>query len=63
MIRAKIYPIDRSVGSFKCGKKLCEIWKNVIKAENSTSSVTQKTYKTNHRLDCDNKCWGYIFDV
>ena len=24
-VRAKIYPTERSVGSFKCGKKCCKV--------------------------------------
>ena len=63
ILRTKIYPIDRSVGSFKCGKKRCEVCKNVNKTENFTSLVTQKTYEINQRLHCDNKCSIYIFDV
>ena len=32
--RAKIYPVERPVGSFKCGKKRCEGCENVNKTEN-----------------------------
>ena len=63
ILRTKIYPIDRSVVSFKCGKKRCEVCKNVNKTENFTSLVTQKTYEISQRLHCDNKCSIYIFDV
>ena len=34
LVRAKIYPVERPVGSFKCGKKRCEGCENVNKTEN-----------------------------
>ena len=40
IVRAEIYPIERSVGSFKCGKKRCEVCENVNKTENFIYSVT-----------------------
>lgn len=49
LVRAKIYPIERSAGSFKCSNKCCQVCENVNKTENFTSSVLIKTYK-------DNKC-------
>ena len=39
---AKIYPNERSAGLFKCGKKHCEVCKNVNKIEIFTCSVIQK---------------------
>ena len=60
LLRAKIYRIERSVGSFKCSRRFCEACKNVNKTENLTSSVTLKTYKINHRLNCNDKCSIYL---
>ena len=40
-MRAKLYPTKRVVGSFKCNKP------------RFTSTVTGKTYKINHKFDCD----------
>ena len=31
LVRAKLYPLDRVVGSTKCGKKRCEVCVNVSK--------------------------------
>ena len=50
---AKIYPNERSVGLFKCGKKRCEVCKCVNKIKNFTSSVTQKAFKVNHCFNYD----------
>ena len=51
LVRAKIYPIERSIGSSKFDKKHCEVCRNANKTEHFTSSVTQKTYKIDHRLN------------
>ena len=48
LVRAKIYPNERSIGTFKYDKKRYKVYENVNKTENFTSSVSQKTYKFNH---------------
>ena len=58
--RAKLYPIHRTVGSFKCTKKRCEVCKNVNITDSFTSLVTQNMYKINHKLNCDDKCLIYL---
>ena len=59
-MRAKLYPIERSVGSFKCTKNRCEVCENVNIADSFTSLVAQSTYKINHRLNCHDKCLIYL---
>ena len=61
LVRPKIYAIERSVGSFKCVKKRCEVCENVNKTKKFTSSVTLKIYKINHKLNCDDKCLIYFW--
>ena len=39
LVRAKLYPIERTVRSFKCTKKHCEVCKNVNITDSFTSSV------------------------
>ena len=48
LVRAKLYPIERTVGSFRCGSKRCEVCKYITETDNFTSSVTGETYKINH---------------
>ena len=60
LVRTEIYPIERFTGSLKCSKKCCKVYEKEKKPENFTSSVTQKTYKTNHRLNCDDMCLIYF---
>ena len=53
LARAKLYPIGRTVGSFKCTKKQCEVCENVNTIGSFTYSVTENTYKINHKLSCE----------
>ena len=56
-----LYPLNRSVGSFKCKKPGCEVCINVIETDTFTSAVRGETFKINHRFDCDEKCLVYLF--
>ena len=60
LVRAKLYPLDRVVGSMKCGKKRCEVCMNVSKTNTFTSYVTGETYKINHKLTYDDNCLIYL---
>ena len=61
LVRAKLYPIDRIVGSKGCGKKRCEVCVNICETDTFSSTVTGETFKINHKLNCDNKCLIYLF--
>ena len=63
LVRAELYSIDRTDGSFECTKKCCEVCKNIDITDSFTSSVTQNTYKINHKLNCDDKCLIYLFGL
>ena len=43
LLTAKLYPLERVVGSTKCGKKRCEVCMNVSETNTFTSSVTGET--------------------
>ena len=60
LVRAKLYPLDRVVGSTKCGKKKFEVCMNIFETNGFTSNVTGKTYKINHKLTCDDNCLIYL---
>ena len=53
LVRAKLYPVERIVGSFKCGSKRCEVCKYITETAIFTSGVTGETYRINHRLGCN----------
>ena len=60
LVRAKLYPLKRTLGSFKCGNKCCEVCQYITEADTFTSSVTGETLKINHRFDCNSKCLVYL---
>ena len=51
LVRAKLYPIERTVGSFGWGV-------NIVKSVNTSLKLI--TYKINHCLDCNEKCLVYL---
>ena len=60
LVRAKVYPLERNVGCKGCGKKRCEVCRNVEASDSFTSNITGHSYKINHHLDCDDKCIIYL---
>ena len=61
LVRAKLYPIDRIVGSKGCDKKQCKVCVNVCETDTFSSTVTGETFKINHKPKCDDKCLIYLF--
>ena len=61
LVRAKLYPLERTVGSRKCSKNRCEVCENVQNSDTFRSSVTSETFTINHPLTCDDKCLVYLF--
>ena len=60
LVRAKLYPEERSKGSFKCGSKRCEVCLNVNETSTFASTVTGETYIINHKFNCNDKCLVYL---
>ena len=60
LVWAKLYPLQRKVGSSKCGKRRCENCNNVTVTSIFSSTVTGDTFKINHSLNCDDKCLIYL---
>ena len=61
LVRAKLYPLERKVGSEKCGKSRCEVCLNIQETDTFTSTATGECFKINHKLNCDNNCLIYLF--
>ena len=55
-VRAKLYPIERTLGLFKCIGKSCRTCLNVNEIDTFTSTTTGEPYKINHQFNCNNKC-------
>ena len=60
LVRAKLYPLERKVGSEKCGKSRCEVCLNIQETDTFTSTTTGESFKINHRLNCDDNCLIYL---
>ena len=60
LVRAKLYPLERTAGSCKCYGKRCEVCENVTETSTFTSTATQNTYKINHQFNCSEKCLVYL---
>ena len=60
LVRAKLYPLERSVGSFKCNGKHCQVCINVTESNTFSSSVGKKEYVINHSFNCYEKCIIYL---
>ena len=60
LVRARVYPFERTVDSFKCNKSRFQVCLNVTEADTFTSTVTRKTYKINCKCDCSDKCLVYL---
>ena len=60
LLRAKMYPIERIVGSKNCGSKRCEVCINVNETSTFTSTVTGETFIINHKFDCNIRCLVYL---
>ena len=53
LVRSKVYPLERTVGSSKCGSKRCRVCLNVSETNIFESFQVKKQYKINHHLDCN----------
>ena len=61
LVRSKVYPLDRKVGSEKCNGKRCLVCLNVAETNTFDLFQTKKQYKINHNLNCNDKCLIYLF--
>ena len=60
LVRAKLYPLQTTVGSFKCSKPRCEVCINVIETDTFTSTVSGESFKINHKFNCGDRCLIYL---
>ena len=60
LVRTKLYPTERTVESYKCGGKSCEVCININDTSTFTSIVTGEIYIIDHRTDCNERCSVYL---
>ena len=60
LVRAKLYTLEKRVGSLKCGGRRCQVCLNVTEIETFTSTSTNQTYKINHEFNCNESSLIYL---
>ena len=60
LVRAKLYPLERRVGSFKCGGRRCQVCLNVTEAEVFSSTSTNQTYKISQEFKFNGSSLIYL---
>ena len=59
-MRAKLYPLERFVGSRQCEKRRCKVCTNVTELDAFSSTITGETFQINHELNCEDNCLIYL---
>ena len=61
LVRSKLRGEEETVvGMFKCGKKKCKICDNVVTGDEFKSYVEGRSFRINHRFDCDTEGVVYL---
>ena len=60
LVRSKVYPSERTVGSSKRGSKTCQVCLNISETDIFESFQTKRQYKINHHFNCNDKCLIYL---
>ena len=60
LVCAKLYPLERKRGSYKCGSSRCQVCDNIEETKTFSSTVPGETYKINHHLCCNDKGLVYL---
>ena len=53
LVRAKLYPTERTKGYFKCASKRCGVCLNIDETSTFSRTVTGETYIINHKFSCN----------
>ena len=53
IVRTKLLPLERTVGSYKCGKKRCEVRDVISETDTFSSTDTGESFKINHKFNCN----------
>ena len=60
LVRGKLYPLERRVGSYKCSCNRCQVYHSITETDMFICKNDQRSYKTNHSFDSNNKCLIYL---
>ena len=54
-MRPKLYPIERKVGSSRCGNPRCQVCTSIQITDNFSSFATKSVYKISYNYNCNSK--------
>ena len=60
MVRSKFYPIERKVGSSRCGNPRYQVCASTQVTDTFSSFVTKSVYKINLNFNCNSKSPMYL---
>ena len=52
-VRAKLYPLADTLGSYTCSKKPCEVRDVIFETSIFSSHATSRSFKVNHKFNCN----------
>ena len=55
LVRAKLCPLERRVGSYKCRCNRCQVCRSIKETDMFICNNDQRSYKINHSFDCNEK--------
>ena len=55
LVRAKLCPLERRVGSYKCRCNRCQLCRSIKETDMFICNNDQRSYKINHSFDCNEK--------
>ena len=59
-VSAKLYPLKRKRGFYKCDNLKCQVCNNIEEIGTFASTVTDESFEINHHLYCNGKCLIYL---
>ena len=60
LVRFKLYPSEKRVGSYKCRCNRCQVCHSITETDTFICNNDQRSYKINHSFDCNEKCLIYL---
>ena len=60
IVRSKLCPVEKKVGSSRCGIPRCQVCTSIQVTDTFSSFVTKSAYKINHNFNCSSKCIFYL---
>ena len=60
LVRAKLYPLERRVDSYKCRCNCCQVCHSITGTDMFICNNDQRSYKFNLRFDGNKKCLIYL---